>query len=238
MDFPGLDHVVDGLFEQLKLPCVLNFKNDWTGKVNRRALLIPICMVLYSGSGLTTAVNNVANTLISLSIRRLLRGRAITKAEAPGLIERAARYVGFLVKVIECEEPSQLQFLKHSPSSVGYSYLNLGVWIRSFGTCIGRLPGKERLGVEARAMKYLKGVVESHIHDGNHIIARAFAKRFAPGLVFSGPEIPTDDLASRYSLCVHEIEEFAGLIESSELYTVIHHDRVIPNIMRMDYGYS
>jgi hypothetical protein len=80
---------------------------------------------LYSGSTLTTAVNNIACLLIALNIADL---GAINKASIEGAAERA----GYVLTGTDCLETIEdLQFLKHSPvrdtQGVYRPVLNLGV---------------------------------------------------------------------------------------------------------------
>jgi len=94
---------------------------------------------LLSGSTLTTHINNCANVLIGASI-------ALRKATTPTQIIAAAHAVGYQVTLDYCPTYHTLQFLKHSPcydtSGVLQPVLNVGVFLRSFGTCHGDLPGR------------------------------------------------------------------------------------------------
>lgn len=102
---------------------------------------------LYSGSTITTPINNVANIGIAVAIVDAV-------ATSPDAISLAARTAGYIVTVDHATIPEQLQFLKHSPvkdSSGEYQPLiNLGVIIRLSGTCKRDLPGRGPLSERAR----------------------------------------------------------------------------------------
>jgi len=117
---------------------------------NRRSFvdLLPRQPVLYSGSVLTTVVNNLAVMLIGIAI-----------SQSPGatvaLIQQAAQRAGYLVTVKQHTKFEELQFLKHSPvRDVHGNYqpvLNLGVFLRACGLIVGDLPGRGPIGPRAAA---------------------------------------------------------------------------------------
>ena len=102
---------------------------------------------LYSGSTLTTSVNNLANILIGHSI-------ITSKANSSDEIIAAARAVGYLVTLERCEMPEDIQFLKHSPvldtTGVYRPVLNIGVLFRSMGTARGDVPGRRTTPLRER----------------------------------------------------------------------------------------
>lgn len=97
----------------------------------------PICETLYSGSVLTTLINNIAVMLIALAI-------ADAQATTVEEMKRAAESVGYIVTLKEHEQFEQVQFLKHSPArDVNGEYqplLNFGVYARAAGVTWGELP--------------------------------------------------------------------------------------------------
>lgn len=103
---------------------------------------------LYSGSTITTLINNLANILIAHSIA----SSHIENAE--DVIHAAAR-VGYIVTCEDCADWHQVQFLKHSPvlddNDVIQPLLNIGVLLRLIGTCKGDLPGSKKLPLRTRA---------------------------------------------------------------------------------------
>lgn len=96
--------------------------------------------LLFSGSTITTCINNLANILI---------GHAISRCDFQGdsktLVEAAAK-VGYIIKCDVCEIIEDVQFLKNSPvfdtTGTLRPLLNPGVLLRLSGTCKGDLPGR------------------------------------------------------------------------------------------------
>lgn len=127
---------IDILIEQLQLPMRIVDIND---KLNV-LMLLPKGPKLYSGSTLTTLINNLANILIAISLFE-------RNATTPEQVSLAASLVGYKVTVIDASENFHTtQFLKHSPvydtNGNLRALLNLGVLMRMSGTCRGDLPGK------------------------------------------------------------------------------------------------
>lgn len=129
------------LVEQCTLPIrIVDQENP-----RRRVRLRPLRPRLYSGSTITTAINNLANLLIC---------HTVTSNSSLDIVQ-AAQLAGYNVTVQPCECPEDLQFLKHSPtltSSGQYRpLLNLGVIVRTIGSCKGDLPGRGDIVARARA---------------------------------------------------------------------------------------
>jgi len=112
---------------------------------------------LFSGSTLTTVINNLANILIFLrliaAVGSLELNRAYGQEELCEIFTLALEEIGYVVTGFEtkdvCEIPEDVQFLKHSPVlSVSQEYvavLNPGVYCRSSGSCHGDYPGSSKL---------------------------------------------------------------------------------------------
>jgi hypothetical protein len=238
---------VDGAFAQLRLPCVVR-------SVDRRqkVRLKPKGSVLYSGSVLTTSVNNMANTLIYLNFAEQCRNRVLLRRDIPELLRASAESVGYIVKIDVAEEIEDLQFLKHSCAVVNgepIPYVNIGTWLRGYGTYRGVFPCPS-----SRAMEYARifnsDVVRSHVHSGNHAIHDAFLTHVVSRSTGMDSEqfkhkkeqgnstrIPLESLAKRYRVNVVEFEELCGLVRESRVGHVVWHP-VIGKIMTKDYGYS
>lgn len=137
---------------------------------------------LYSGSVLTTIVNNFANLLIFFAmLKRCPDPSLVTKAQYAKIYVLAAADVGYIVKCQHCECQEDMQFLKHSPvlASDGqyHACMNLAVFYRGFGCVYGDLPsvyGKSNVPLETRARRYLSDVVTSRRGWGNHSLNSAF----------------------------------------------------------------
>lgn len=242
---------IAGMFAQCLLPFIVH-SLDYA----QRIVFRPLGQVLYSGSVLTTSINNMANTLIFLSVYNKLGGRVLSKRDSIQLIQEAAEDVGFILKVEVCHSHGDIQFLKHSPALVHgeiVPYLNLGVWMRGFGNCVGDLPvvkGNKVGGklYSARAAAYNSDVVKSRVHAGKHVIQRAFDTfittetldtKFEEMLSTNGCDtyIPTEELALRYGVTVTAIEELGSLISGMGTRQKIT-SGTIDKIFAKDYGYD
>lgn len=119
---------------------------------SERVDLTPKEAVLYSGSTLTTIINNLASYLIAIGISEEINshpGRNTIESLMQTCKDGAAR-AGYLITVEqpvwthEPQAPGELQFLKHSLAEDKQGrlqpVLNFGVFLRSSGICHGRLP--------------------------------------------------------------------------------------------------
>lgn len=137
---PELKFVLD----QLRGILQIRSPDDWRIKIK----LIPKFFTLYSGSVLTTLINNLANLVIAWSIAE---HRATTALQ----VQTAAGAVGYILTVKPAPTIHQVQFLKHSPvydrSGELQPVLNVGVFLRAIGVCSRDLPGSGDLTARARA---------------------------------------------------------------------------------------
>lgn len=146
------------LVDQCMLPIKISNVNDPRQSVT----LQPTRPRLYSGSTITTLINNLANLLICLAF--VDQGRFNSDQD----VISAAAKAGYIVtcETVDPNYPEDIQFLKHSPvrDSTGRwrAMLNLGVLLRSSGSCKGDLPGSKKESLESRARKFqgalLKGM--------------------------------------------------------------------------------
>lgn len=235
-------------FMQCKATCVVKAPDS-----KEKIKLTPKGHVLYSGSVLTTTVNNMANSLIFLSIMKEYDPlRPLSKMEMKDMIVNAAFRAGFILKIDECTHHSGIQFLKHSPAIVNNTvipYLNIGTMLRGFGTYCGDLPGRKRLGILKRAQMFNSDVIKSWKHAGNTSIHRAFKKYHTVNSTLniviemksfnsiSTDPIPDEEICRRYGLSQSELDELLYYISNCRVY-----DRVscsaIDKILAKDYGYS
>lgn len=113
----------------------------------RRVIVQPIGARLYTGSGITTAINNLASVLIAIAITR-------SPQISTGLNQRAQE-VGYQITGGEpLERFEDLQFLKHSPVWDGGRWvpiINVGVFLRASGAVKGDFPGCGDLEGRVRA---------------------------------------------------------------------------------------
>jgi len=245
---------IDGAFAQLESNMVIHNPEDYQESVT----LIPNGPFLFSGSTLTTVVNNMANTLIFMAIMNTLTSE-MTMQQAIVAIRQAARTVGYIIKVDVCASIHDLQFLKHSPAvnldGEIDAYLNLGVWLRKFGRCKGEMPSRKGESLALRIAKYNSEVVRSRVEAGNHCLHDAFLTkvisvddRFAAFVAkdksftedVSGRQlgyIPVNELCNRYRVSTEAMEHFCSLIRGSQPGQLISHP-VARAIMEKDYGYQ
>lgn len=137
------------LVEQCEQPIEVRDVHDRKRLVRLR----PKAPRLYSGSTITTAINNLANFLIILAI-------TMTPYTSPASLIRAAEGCGYIITLQECEKLHDLQFLKHSPvhdvQGCIQPLLNLGVLLRASGSCNGDLP---RGDFQTRAQQFQYSLV-------------------------------------------------------------------------------
>lgn len=241
---------VDGAFKQLLLPFFVRSTQ------RHKVVFRPRGKVLYSGSVLTTSVNNMANTLIFLSIMTQLeilenRGFRVTLAECEELVRNSARLAGYLVTCQVCEHFENIQFLKHSPMFTPAGELmptlNFGVIMRNFGNCRYDLPGKSKDGLELRALKYTCDVVASFVHAGDNVIFEAFRARFPHGKAidelavksvnasnFLQKAVSIESIARRYGVSPVDVESFVYTVRSCR-FEHSYRDRFIDACMEQDY---
>jgi hypothetical protein len=132
------------LVDQCQLPLRVVSRVDPSVKL----LLKPNRPMLYSGSTITTGINNIANLAIGIAISEC-------DYTSPDDIRLAAERAGYIVSGCKpLQHPEDLQFLKHSPvldSNNCYKpMLNLGVLLRASGVCRGDLPGRGPFSIRAR----------------------------------------------------------------------------------------
>ncbi len=233
-------------FKQLELPLKIVSKDR-----RHKIILRPRNKVLYSGSVLTTITNNMANMLIFLKISEGYRPD-LTKAEMSTLIRESAEAVGYILKVDLCPTYHGIQFLKHSPAIVDgmiEPYLNLGVWFRGFGHCVGDVPGRSRVPLAHRFAVYNSDVIRSRIHGGKHAISKAF-QRFVlddsytvlespvyGSQVVQDAYIPDQEIKMRYDLTDAEFDELIESINLVKPNQRVYND-AINKIFQLDYGYA
>jgi len=107
---------------------------------------------LFSGSTLTTAINNLASLLIGYAI-------SFCDEITPATLTAAAERAGYVVTGCEpLRDFSKVQFLKHSPvfdvCGKIRPLLNLGVLLRASGTCKEDLPGRGPIRSRGQSFQY------------------------------------------------------------------------------------
>lgn len=201
---------------------------------------------LFSGSTITTILNNFANMNIALSIML----HHCTNTEE---IIAAAGEVGYVVTLEDCNNWHKLQFLKHSPvlDTTGQirSLLNLGVFLRFSGVCKGDLPGRGDIIQRAKIFQaaLVRGCYTNISFPFLEIFRRNFP--FAQRLkeVDSALEykvvaeetfsLSTEEAFARYDLLDYEVAELHELSARADIGSRILCD-ASTKILSADYGLS
>jgi len=209
---------------------------------------------LYSGSVLTTLINNFANWLIFMHLKKLIPDPSkVTKAYMMKMYVKAGEQAGYCTKVQICNCVEDMQFLKHSASIIDGEFvpwMNLGTWYRMFGTFVGDLPG--RGDIKSRAESFVSDVVISRENWGNHDVNLSFrhlvkrsnirmtgnAYREAmtvKSIGVTGKWINVESLARRYGLTTTDIFELCELTRQSDVFSWVSHS-ALEVIYKKDYG--
>lgn len=238
--------VVGKLIDQCKAPIVV--QNPHREKRHERVVLQYPEPRLWSGSTITTTINNLANLLIGISL-------AEEQPSTPETILSCVSKTGYVVSVDECATFHQLQFLKHSPviDTKGQlrALLNIGVLLRATGTCKGDLPGNGSF--RERAEAFQKGLYQGMypladfplIHNLKRTVARAgeldakFLRKHLPyhsqekvGESFS---VSGREVFARYELTPSEILEVEEVFGNSG-YGAHCNFEGLSKILLLDYG--
>lgn len=211
-----------------------------------RVLIRPKTPRLYSGSTITTAINNLANVSIAIA---LADADACTADE----IVAAAATAGYVVTVDAVSRPEEFQFLKHSPvlgpDGEYHPMINFGVIVRLSGCCKRDLPGSGPLYERARQFQaaLLNGLcpgatfplLQRMREKVAGPISREFVERVAAENhwrpLFTAPMSFTDeDVLRRYSTdptFVDELYEFADTGFEEQFST-----GALTTVLAKDYG--
>lgn len=234
---------LEQLLRQCQTPITL-------GKGFGKLLFKPIDYFEYSGSTLTTILNNTASRCI-LFVIFLVYDPSATRRENVARVEESLKTCGWRVTMEWCEYYEDVQFLKHSPmfDVTGQidAVLNLGVILRAMGRCKGDLPG--RGSIEQRANYFMRNWVAGLRHAGSHIVINALREKFPKGSVVKSEswlvdhlvathernEIFIVSLALRYRCSPGDLEVLAHRLRTSEIGDLIT-DPCAARILNKDYG--
>lgn len=216
------------------------------GKTSMKFTPVDVCE--YSGSVLTTLLNNVANLCIGTQIMSIDYS-AMSELEAKTSLNSTLKHCGWNVTYHIASCFQQCTFLKHNPvfTDAGEvdAITNLGVMLRAIGRKCGDFPGSGDFFV--RGYMFCCALVQSMKHCGNHDVLKALQTRFnGPGCamtpeiekfkMFLGEDIgyiPLEQLALRYSLDVRDLEYMIGMILCGEWNVDCP---AVRRIMDLDYG--
>jgi hypothetical protein len=247
---PEFSDEIDDLILQCTAPVTIRDRLYRKNKL----ILAPTAPCLYSGSTLTTVINNLANILIGFSISE----SNILKAED---ISSAAMRAGYVVTCDDCTDWHGLQFLKHSPvldtDNVLRPLLNIGVLLRMIGSCKGDLPGKKTTPIRVRALRFTAALLhgayprahfqlidnlkERNVEDADLNCEKVVAEALRYKVVHD-PDDPvftvhSNEVYKRYNLTPLEILEI-DLGMGSCTYGDHYHSSGTNKIFHLDYGLS
>jgi len=248
----NIAEVLHILVEQCRLPIKVRDVNH----KSRRVQLEYVHPRLYSGSTITTAINNLANILIAVAISEA----DFSNGNVGDIVTTAALRSGYVITSEKCETYHDLQFLKHSPviDEEGNlrPLLNIGVLLRMSGTCRGDLPGRKTESLTDRAQLFQQGLLQgayprvsfplidnmkrqpsptlsTRTHDQvNSRIKKMFEHKVNADEFFS---VDSVEMWQRYRLTeqqIFEVEEVFGNM------TVRQHlsSQALGQILQIDYG--
>lgn len=210
----------------------------------RKVVMKPKEHILYSGSTLTTIVNNVANLMIAWSIDRV-------GARTPDAVVKAAEQVGYIVTLKRHTRFEQLQFLKHSPVELLegkiVAMVNAGVMLRAVGQ--SRIRDAQR-SVEEQSATMAAGLITSLFPTYRPKLFEDFRKRIAQFGLYErksektwlvesktkGPVtlVDTDLYLRRYDLATVDAHGLLALCERACAGQVVG-GRDLDRILTMDY---
>jgi hypothetical protein len=224
--------------------------------------LTPERPLLFSGSLLTTLVNNMGNLLIySVLVDRY--NSDLTLANAPEYVKHCASLAGYKVTiegVASNTDITKYQFLKTSCDSNGTPYLNLGVILRAIGSSDGCLLGKgtrEELAL-ARDQQIITGMRHSgdtrllntlrskfhvpyvpdwYARDLNIRTGKYLVDEFFQETPTIRRDIIESDILSRYGITTTDMDELCSLIGGFDFGTSID-CTATRAIFTLDYGYK
>lgn len=205
-----------------------------------KSIFTPKQPVMYSGSILTTLLNNIANCFIGLSIHNCKD------------VVLGAERAGFKVTVDPVNVPEDFQFLKHSPTIDAGEvkvFMNLGTLLRTLGTCRGDLPLYKNLrskSIPSRAEQFMSCVVSGFQHSGNSRFLHNLILRYGLNIpnhsvwyfskyLDNPDQIPDLAYQSRYGSDGYA--ELCDWIREAPLSSQ-YHSPFTELVFEKDYGYS
>jgi len=247
MIFTALAQTVEGSIRKNISATIDQLKRDFVVKSvhdkNYKCRFTHDMPILFSGSVLTTLTNNLANYLIFTSI---VSSGATTEAE----IIQAARNVGYVVTLQKCNTYHELQFLKHSPVSVGgviKPLINIGVILRALGQCKGDVPGSSKIPLEKRFNAFNKSIFQCFQHGEHAFITCGLQKYKDCSLIAEYKEfynttvnpkhflVDADEVTKRYGLPGDALYELCDLYQWSGIGSQIR-CRLSTAALVMDYS--
>lgn len=233
-------------------------------RANKRHILMlkPTRPMLYSGSTITTGVNNLANLCIGLAISELDYTGFLVNGISEEIVGAAAEAGYILSGCSPLKYPEEIQFLKNSPvlddTGQWRPLLNFGVYLRACGTCNGDLPlipGSRDRSLRARAEAFTRGLLACSYPYANSELLTKLRTRAGSGPVLVTREV-TDKLFwkvgevnSKYPIFTFLSSSFCRRYNLTELeYSCLlndfgsmgfgeaYHGSSVSKILKLDYG--
>jgi len=233
--------------------------------VNEWVRCVPSVPIEFSGTQLTTLLNNIASSAISCSIAY---ARLKRKGVNRDVLINCAKAVGYNITVEACAVIEDVQFLKHSfwedERGAIRSFCNLGAYLRSIGSCWRDLPysRKRKENLEDAARVRNKEVLAGFVHCGQNRLYTAMRKMpganpktdleyrrvkesvnrdfinkpyFSKGKLPSRQAVPDTVILRRYNLELSEWIRFCKEVESLDVCEFLA-DEVVHKILEKDYS--
>lgn len=220
-----------------------------------KMVFAPVGYFEYSGTTLTTLLNNIANIIIG---HQLLECPYGTIADSTEWVQERLRFCGWFCTIEVCRKLEGIQFLKNSPhfTTDGQieSCLNLGVMLRALGQKCGTIPGGM---TPANCHLFNCSLVRGFVHAGTHALTVALRNKFSADaeavhtnatLHLSGSDtgyVTAWSLCNRYSgvkidgeessMTEEDLQYLIELIERSQYGSLIN-CRASRMILKLDYG--
>jgi hypothetical protein len=220
---------------------------------NHKIKLIPTVPKLFTGSTITTAINNLANLLICLSITTTYDPNSPTDPSGQNLsmVEAAANCGYILTGCKPLEIFEDVQFLKHSPifdcNGNIQPMLNFGVLLRASGTCEGDLPGHGDILERARAFQrglllgsypYASFELLTEMRNamglGPIVTSDVFEWKVLSDVSYPAFFVPTENIMKRYRL---DAEDYASLLDFARSdVSTFYSSPGATKVLSVDYG--
>jgi len=243
---PEFDHIMRMAIRQCSRHFVVRNPYDF----NDRYVFKPSRPVEFSGSVLTTSLNNIAMSLIFLRMLWNFPRGGLTVAQCAQFVQDSANQVGYIVTIQPVLNLEDYQFLKYSPTEVNgrvVPFLNLGPILRGIGQCDIDYPG--RGDIAYRGYVRSSSVVLGFEPTGRHEVMQALRDRFHGSVkplkesyivartkeLDDDPYIPLEGLARRYKVAVEAFQEFIHLLRFAPVGIGVT-SSLLTQIYQVDYG--
>jgi len=234
------DNIISDLLDQCRQAAVLGvgptkftFKPNWYYE--------------YSGTTLTTLLNNLANTIIGLQLLECPFG---TIEDTKLWVEARLGVCGWLCTIQTCEYFEDLQFLKNSPvhtvDGEVETMLNLGVILRALGQKSGDLM-HPKLTFGQQSVLFNSALTKGFVHAGTHCVTKTLRSKYQADVEaihtnatirITGSdvgEIADYSICRRYRITQSQLDDLVSTIETAGPGDTIN-DIAARAMLKLDYG--